>query len=45
MALTIVDSDILIDVAGGDADTINCLQHLERICQLRDSRRIWRQAK
>jgi predicted nucleic acid-binding protein len=30
MALTIVDSDILIDVARGDGDTINCLLGLEK---------------
>jgi predicted nucleic acid-binding protein len=30
MALTIVDSDILIDVAHGEADAINCLLRLEK---------------
>lgn len=30
MALTIVDSDILIDVARGEADGINCLLRLEK---------------
>jgi predicted nucleic acid-binding protein len=30
MALTIVDSDILIDVARGEADAINCLLRLEK---------------
>jgi len=30
MALTIVDSDILIDVARGDGDAINCLLGLEK---------------
>ena len=30
MALTIVDSDSLIDVARGEADGINCLLCLER---------------
>ena len=30
MALTIVDSDILINVARGDADAINCLLRLEK---------------
>lgn len=30
MALTIVDSDILINVARGDADAINCLIGLEK---------------
>ena len=30
MALTIVDSDILIDVARGNADAINCLLRLEK---------------
>ncbi len=29
MALTIVDSDILIDTGRGDANAINCLLHLE----------------
>ena len=30
MALTIVDSDILINVARGDAEAINCLMRLEK---------------
>ncbi len=30
MALTIVDSDILIDAGRGEADAINCLLHLEK---------------
>lgn len=30
MALTIVDSDILINVARGDAEAINCLSNLEK---------------
>jgi predicted nucleic acid-binding protein len=30
MALTIVDSDILIDVARGDSDAIRCLLRLEK---------------
>ncbi len=30
MALTIVDSDILIDVARGDSDAINYCQRLEK---------------
>jgi predicted nucleic acid-binding protein len=30
MALTIVDSDILINVARGDAEAINCLSRLEK---------------
>jgi predicted nucleic acid-binding protein len=30
MALTIVDSDILINVARGDAEAINCLLYLEK---------------
>ncbi len=30
MAITIVDSDILIDVARGEADAINCLLRLEQ---------------
>jgi predicted nucleic acid-binding protein len=30
MALTIVDTDILIDVARGDSDAINCLLRLEK---------------
>lgn len=30
MALTIVDSDILINVARGDAEAINCLLQLEK---------------
>ena len=30
MALTIMDSDILIDVARGDRDAINCLLQIER---------------
>jgi len=34
MALTIVDSDILIDVARGEADAINCLLHLEQTSAL-----------
>ena len=34
MALTIVDSDILIDVARGEADAINCLLHLEKTSTL-----------
>lgn len=34
MALTIVDSDILIDVARGDADAINCLLRLEKTSAL-----------
>jgi len=34
MALTIVDSDILIDVARGEADAINCLLHLEKTSAL-----------
>lgn len=34
MALTIVDSDILIDVARGEADAINCLLKLEKTSSL-----------
>lgn len=34
MALTIVDSDILIDVARGEADAINCLLRLEETSTL-----------
>ncbi|MGH9898806.1 MAG: type II toxin-antitoxin system VapC family toxin [Pyrinomonadaceae bacterium] len=34
MALTIVDSDILIDVARGEADAINCLLRLEKTSTL-----------
>ena len=34
MAITIVDSDILIDVARGDADAINCLLRLEQTSAL-----------
>jgi len=34
MALTIVDSDVLIDVARGEADAINCLLHLEQTSTL-----------
>ena len=34
MALTIVDSDILIDVARGEADAINCLLRLEQTSAL-----------
>jgi predicted nucleic acid-binding protein len=34
MALTIVDSDILIDVARGAADAINCLLRLEKTSTL-----------
>jgi len=34
MALTIVDSDILIDVARGEADAINCLLRLEQASAL-----------
>ncbi len=34
MALTIVDSDILIDVARGDAEAINCLLRLEKTSAL-----------
>ena len=34
MALTLVDSDILIDVARGEADAINCLLHLEKTSTL-----------
>jgi predicted nucleic acid-binding protein len=34
MALTIVDSDILIDVARGEADAINRLSHLEKASAL-----------
>lgn len=34
MAITIVDSDILIDVARGEADAINCLLHLEKTSDL-----------
>lgn len=30
MALTLVDSDILIDVARGEAEAINCLLRLEQ---------------
>jgi predicted nucleic acid-binding protein len=30
MALTIVDTDILIDIARGEADAINCLLRLEK---------------
>ena len=30
MALTVVDSDILINVARGDAEAINCLVRLEK---------------
>ncbi len=34
MALTIVDTDILIDVARGEANAINCLLGLEKISSL-----------
>ena len=34
MALTIVDSDILIDVARGEVDAINCLLRLEKTSAL-----------
>jgi predicted nucleic acid-binding protein len=34
MAITIVDSDILIDVARGEADAINCLLRLEQTSAL-----------
>jgi len=34
MALTIVDSDILIDVARGESQSINCLARLEQISTL-----------
>jgi predicted transcriptional regulator len=34
MALTIVDSDILIDAGRGEADAINCLARLEVILTL-----------
>lgn len=34
MALTIVDTDILIDVARGEADAINCLLHLQQTSTL-----------
>jgi predicted nucleic acid-binding protein len=34
MALTIVDSDILIDVARGEADAINCLLSLQQTSTL-----------
>ena len=34
VALTIVDSDILIDVARGEADAINCLLHMEQTSTL-----------
>ncbi|MBC7909730.1 MAG: type II toxin-antitoxin system VapC family toxin [Pyrinomonadaceae bacterium] len=34
MALTIVDSDILIDVARGEAEAINCLLRLEKTSTL-----------
>jgi predicted nucleic acid-binding protein len=34
MAVTIVDSDILIDVARGEADAINCLLRLEQTSAL-----------
>ncbi len=34
MALTIADSDILIDVARGDADAISCLLRLEKTSAL-----------
>jgi len=34
MALTIVDTDILIDVARGDSDAIDCLLRLEKITPL-----------
>ncbi len=34
MALTIVDSDILIDVARGEADAISCLSRLEKTSPL-----------
>jgi predicted nucleic acid-binding protein len=34
MALTIVDSDILIDVARGEPDAINCLSRLEKTSAL-----------
>jgi predicted nucleic acid-binding protein len=34
MVLTIVDSDILIDVARGEADAINCLLRLEKTSAL-----------
>jgi len=30
MALTVVDSDILIDAGRGEADAINCLLRLEK---------------
>lgn len=34
MALTIVDSDILINIARGDAEAINCVLQLEKISTL-----------
>jgi predicted nucleic acid-binding protein len=34
MAVTIVDSDILIDVARGDSEAINCLLRLEKTSAL-----------
>jgi predicted nucleic acid-binding protein len=34
MALTVVDSDILINVARGDAEAINCLSNLEKTSDL-----------
>jgi predicted nucleic acid-binding protein len=34
MALTIVDADILIDVARGNSDAINCLLNLEKTSTL-----------
>ncbi len=34
MALTIVDSDILINLARGDAEAINCVLQLEKISTL-----------
>ena len=34
VALTIVDSDILIDVARGEADAIKCLLHMEQTSTL-----------
>ncbi|MEW6206885.1 MAG: PIN domain-containing protein [Acidobacteriota bacterium] len=34
MAFTIVDTDILIDVARGDSDAADCLLQLEKISPL-----------
>ncbi|HEX8638276.1 MAG TPA: type II toxin-antitoxin system VapC family toxin [Pyrinomonadaceae bacterium] len=34
MVLTVVDSDILIDVARGESDAINCLSRLEKTSAL-----------